>query len=497
MAQLRLVVLVNSAQWQVLRFSGSRCCELREFSTDADNQSELLNWLKQFPKAVICFLTDLADEHYHVEVLPHVSGTAEKQLLGRRLAAWPFAQELHAVHRLNSLQKSRRENRYLFSAIHYPPLVSWLQSLQHQGMRVQGVYTQALCLPCWISSLQPNSAHCLCVDFDRQQLRIRYLYQSRLLFSRVFTLPENETTSLRVASEIAQTRVYLINQRWLLENDTLHLFWVGESVKTSQLSSEQLPVSIKQTYVSNSELMQQLKLDPPPNGLSAINWAAAQVIIHTLQLPNLATVASLSCDRIARAKRTLQLVSAAMACLFAVACWSSQEDERHSQLRIQEATANLHLWQNALPSSEFAEADLPRLQTLVMAVQGIGVSARLPDHAFSIIQNMLTEFSLWQLQKIEWHDGYACSKTMHVDTGGAETMTVSFSRTKAVSELAANQEWRVLQEKLQTHSDIDSVVEINSSRSPESGLQHGDTRQAVQLGGQQILKICLRQKAIL
>ena len=93
MAQLQLVVLLRHDQWLVAHFRGAQYHALREFSANAENQLLLLNLLKQHAEANLYFITDIADEHYHVEVLPAVSGAARKQLLARRLAAWPFAQE--------------------------------------------------------------------------------------------------------------------------------------------------------------------------------------------------------------------------------------------------------------------------------------------------------------------------------------------------------------------------------------------------------------------
>ncbi|MEZ0210822.1 MAG: hypothetical protein ACAH08_07675, partial [Methylophilus sp.] len=111
-----------------MHFRGSRYLSLNVFAANAENQLLLLDLLKQYAEAIVYFLTDVTDEQYHVEVLPHVSGAARKQLLARRLAAWPFAQGLHAVHKLDSVKNVRKEERYLFSAIHYPPLRDWLQA---------------------------------------------------------------------------------------------------------------------------------------------------------------------------------------------------------------------------------------------------------------------------------------------------------------------------------------------------------------------------------
>jgi hypothetical protein len=227
MSQLQLVVLITHDQWRVAHFRGRRYHSLTEFSAHAENQPLLLDLLKKHAEATVYFLTDIADEHYHVEVLPHVSGAAGKQLLARRLAAWPFTQGLHAVHILDTVQNVRKEDRYLFSAIHYPPLRDWLQALQQKNMRVRGVYTQALCFPCVISNSKSADTHCLYIYLQKQQLRIHYHYKAKLLFSRLLTLSIDESLRSRLSNEVTQTRLYLISQHWLQEKEPLHMVWFG------------------------------------------------------------------------------------------------------------------------------------------------------------------------------------------------------------------------------------------------------------------------------
>lgn len=501
MAQ-QLVILVGHDQWRVVHCKGWRYLALNTFSTDTENQALLLDKLKQYAGASVYFLTDIADEQYHVEVLPHVSGAARKQLLARRLAAWPFAQGLHTLNKVGSVQNVRKEDRYLFSAIHYPPLREWLQGLQLHSLRVQGIYTQALCTPCWTSHLQARHAQCLIVYLENRQLRIRYLYRSRLLFSRLITLAPEAPTGTRISSEIAQTRSYMVSQKWLQENETLHLLWFSEDAQSNDLPSDLLPLDISHTFISYEDLMRQSGWQLIPEGLSVIDWAALQAIRNT-RLPNFAPEASLMNARVLKGKRMIVAASVSMLCIGGVAHLGSQQSLLKTQFNIRQTNAELKRWQSAMPALGIAEAELPRLQTFSRVVQRLETSVRFPDRALTMLQAVMMGQPVWQVQALDWGDGLtsgtdglANKHLAHEQSGQpdshSETLTIRFARQKAASSPEAHQSWQSLLEKLRQHPDVLEVTEMNTSAQSESPVQKGDTRQSLLPEHQPTLTIKLR-----
>lgn len=496
MAQQRLIVLVGHDQWRVVHFNGWRYHALHSFSADTESQELLLDRLKQYAGAIVYFLTDIADEHYHIEVLPHVGGAAKKKLLARRLAAWPFAQGLHTLNKVGSVQSVRKEDLYLFSAIHYPPLREWLQALKQQAMRVQGVYTQPLCIPCWASPLQSGQAQCLTVYFERQQLRIHYLYQSRLLFSRLLTLTPDASLNIRISSEIAQTRLYLMNQKWLQENELLHLLWLSEGANNKSLPLEQLPAGIRQTCLSYADVMHQSGWKPVPSGLSFMDWAAIQVVLHTLKLPNFAPEISMLSDRVLAAKRNITVVSLVMICLLIMTNWMSQQSLQHTQFNIQQTQAHLRRWQAATPALGVAEADLPRLQTFSRAVQSLEASARFPDRALTLLQEVLAGQQVWQVKEITWSDGSLRAPgqepSANPDSHWPEMVSITFFRIGDAASQNAHEAWRLLLQTLRQHPDIRELKEVNVPASSASSVQQGDTRQSLSPDNQPTIMFRLR-----
>lgn len=496
MAQQQIVVLVGHDQWRVVHFKRWRYQALHVFTANAENQGLLLDRLKQSARASVYFLTDIADEHYHVEVLPPVRGTARKQLLARRLAAWPFAQGLHAVNKAGSVNGVRQEDRYLFSAIHYPPLREWLQALQKEPLCVQGVYTQALCMPCWVSCLQSGHAQCLIAYFEKQQLRIRYLYRSKLLFSRLLTFTPDEHLSVRINSEIAQTRLYLLSQKWLQESESLQLLWLSEDEHGNGSPLDQLPAPIKQSCISYAEVMRQSGWQLVPDGLSVMDWAAIQVMRHTRRLPNFAPESSLLNVRVARAKRNIAAAGVIMVCVFLIANWMNRQALQKTQIDIQRTSAQLHLWQSAKPASGIAETDLPHLQIFSRAVQGLEASVHFPDRALKILQGVMAVQPVWQVQEVDWRYG-AINEPKHTqsalpDNPWVETATIRFARKAANNASEAHQAWQLLLDKLRQHPDVIELKEINISAKSGNPVQTGDTRHSLLPDDQPTLTIKLR-----
>jgi hypothetical protein len=477
MARYQLVILVGQAEWRVIHFSGWRYQDLYVFTANADMQRLLLEHLQRYAAARLYFLTDIAEEHYHIELCPPVRGTARKQLLARRLAAWLYAQSLHAVHRVSSTPGLPQADRYLFAAIHYLPLNQLLQS---QPLRVHGVHTQALCSPCWVSTLPSAHTHYLIGYVEKQQLRLRYLYRSQLVFSRLLALVPDASLNLPISSEIVQTRLYLLSQQWLQEGEPLHLLWLSEDGHDQDLSPQQLPALIQSTTMSYAALLRQSGWQSVPPGLSVMDWLAMQVLLHNRQLPNLAAQAALLSVHALRAKRMLVAACSCMILLLLAANYLSLQAMQKTQSDIRHASAQIQLWQSAQPAWGIADADLPRLQTFSQAVQDLQAAARYPDRLLIIVQQVMAGQQVWQVNTIDWV--YAATPAATAALGqvaqpqSAETATIRFSRQTGVSAADAQQGWQLLLQKLRLHPHILALKEMRGANASASQSRQGDTR---------------------
>jgi len=494
MAKQHFIVLLDQTHWRVVHASGQRVLAMRVFESDEGSRRALLDWWQQFPRATVSFLTNHADEHYHVETLPQVRGAAGRQLLMRKLAAWPFAQGMHAVCRLGNVQRLRRESRFLFAALTYPLLADWLSVLQKESIRVQGVYTQALGLVCCLPSSH-GLAHVLCVQYAPKQVRICYIQQQRLFFSRLIllpldTFPAPEDGVVRIAHEITQIRMTLIHQHWLQEADALSIIWLNQvpaeaHLFPAQLLKAQLPAAC--VWVEAPEMGQHLKGNVLPEGLHATEWATIQLILKGRPLPNLAPESVLLLDSSTRIKRRLHWAGAVMMGLMVLAGWAGVQAMHQAQVQSQQITRQLK------PAEHIKQAQLPDVRALTQAMHGLQSSVRLPDHAVTMMQQALTGISHWQVIALEWgfsgSDAPADAATQHAVVW-QETLTVTWSQGDQSEQAAI--EWQQLLTRLRGLPEVEKVEVLMPSASANGAQRQGNTGQVPSLDQPPVLKLILR-----
>lgn len=495
MASHHFIVLVDQTCWRVVHVRGQQALAMRTFECDDSRRQEILRWWQQFPQARVSFLANHADEHYHVETLPQVRGSAGRQLLLRKLAAWPFSQGMHAVCRLGHVKTLRRESRFLFVALTYPTLVHWLSVLQAQSIRVQGVYTQALCLVCWLPATLQGVMHGLCVQYTAQQVRVSYIYQQRLFFSRLISLPSDTLSTPedfvnRIVYEVAQIRMTLIHQHWLQEADVLSLVWLGQVPVDLPLFKAQLPAGC--IWAEDSEVAGHFSGSDLPSGLHAMEWAAIQPILKGRPLPNLAPEAVLLLDSSARIKRHLHWAGATMVCLMTLICWVSMQATHQAQVQMQQVKRQLQVGRRT-PAVHINQAQLSGMRALTQAVQGLQASVRLPERALALMQQALTGISHWQVAALAWDFSERSSQadvvTYH-PSRWRETLTVTWSQGGR-SEQAA-MEWQQLLTRLRGLPEIEKVELLTPSVSASSAQRQGNTGQAPAPDHPPVLKLYLR-----
>jgi hypothetical protein len=485
MAMHHIVVLIDQARWRGAHFISRHFTELQEFDATDDGLVECLRWCEQFPQADISFLTNLADEHYHVETLPHVRGSTGRQLLMRKLSAWPFAQGMHAIVRLDSVQALRRENRFLFASLVHPPLSSWLSRLANTS-RIQGVYTQALAMPYWLPVLAKNMMNRLYVQCTQQQVRISYFQRQRLFFSRLIALPQHTFPDLdgwlgRIAQEAGQIRKLLIQQRWIQEAEVLQVTWLGQVPQDISLLKKHLPSNSVWTCISMVELMRHLGFKQLPEGMDVMDLAAIQALLHGDALPNLAPAEALLPNRMMRTKRYLHWAGAVMTGLMLLAGYAGMQATQHTWFKVQQLN---HQWsgvQSVTTKSGIALAQLPQVRTLTQSVQAFESSALMPERALTILQQAVSGMSAWQLVNLEWRCPSPAALADLTNDATTKPLLACqqtlIARWSAVAmDNQATMEWQQLLNQLRSQAEVERV-EVVSSPDAGSASRRGGTRQ--------------------
>ncbi len=180
----------------------------QRFADNPDGREQFAAFL-QTHRDPAYLLTDLIEEDFRQETVPHLRGSERTALIQRKFEQYyrntPFRRAL-----LQQRQKEgRRDDEMLFSALTNPARISpWLNIMLQHIIPLAGIYS----VPDISSSLVKGipSDHILLLSWEKPTgLRQTYFNAGHLHFSRLTTMGSGSSFSDVVASETARTQQYL------------------------------------------------------------------------------------------------------------------------------------------------------------------------------------------------------------------------------------------------------------------------------------------------
>ncbi|MES2354573.1 MAG: hypothetical protein V4568_09255 [Pseudomonadota bacterium] len=173
-------------------------------------------------------LTELVEEDFRNDVIPHVIQRDRRAILERKLAQIYRS----TPYRLGIVQgrdpEGRRDDRVLYTAITNPDLVkSWVELLTELGSPLAGVYSAPLLSLELLKTLKVTNGHVLLTSLENGGgLRQTYFYRGEIKFSRLTPITEisSEELPLFIADEVSKTWQYLDSLRYFTRTDILDIF---------------------------------------------------------------------------------------------------------------------------------------------------------------------------------------------------------------------------------------------------------------------------------
>jgi len=172
-------------------------------------------------------LTDLVEEDFRNDIIPHVIQRDRRAILERKLS-----QIYRSTHyRLGIVQgrepDGRRDDRVLYTAITNPELIRpWIELLLELGAPLAGIYSAPLLSGELLKALKITSEHTLLTSVETGGgLRQSYFHRGEIKFSRLTPVSEisNEELPVFIADEVGKTWQYLDSLRYFTRADTLNV----------------------------------------------------------------------------------------------------------------------------------------------------------------------------------------------------------------------------------------------------------------------------------
>ena len=232
---------------------------------------------REIPTYVI---TDLIEEDFRLDTVPHLRGNDQETVLGRKLSqlyrASPFR---HGIIQGRE-PEGRRDDNVLYHAVTNPDLLKpLLAALERAQVPMEGIYSSAVLSGKLLGVLNAFFKHTLLVtivpDFG---LRQTYFQNKQIKFSRLTPIifDAGQPVGELIAAETSRTWQYLDSLRFFASGETLEVSILVHA-RDRQMVTEAIrsyPM-IQYRFLDIDEVAEKLKLKPAP-----VSSHAEELLVH-------------------------------------------------------------------------------------------------------------------------------------------------------------------------------------------------------------------------
>ena len=271
----RLVSLVSQRKHIVAR---------REFAVSGAGASAFEHYLANLKDVATHLFTDLAEEDFRLDTIPHVGARDREAILARKLAQifrnTPYR---HALLQGRE-PEGRRDDRVFYTAITNPELLRpWLDMMEKLRVPLAGIHSSAVFSEVLLEELDLHFAHAMLVTFTPgDAMRQSYFRDREIKFSRLtpIDLEEGQSLGTMIAEETTRTWQYLDSLRNFGTDDRLEVCILAHSSDRRLIEPELRDFAQLQYRVLDIEqVAQKLGLKPAP-----LDSTSEEVMVHLFLL---------------------------------------------------------------------------------------------------------------------------------------------------------------------------------------------------------------------
>lgn len=263
---------------------GKRIVARREFAVSGAGAEDFQRYLAPLRAHPVHLFTDLAEEDFRLDTVPHVGAGDREAIFARRLAQI-YRNSPYRHARLQGREpEGRRDDRVLYTAITNPEVLKpWLDAIERLRVPLSGIHSAAVFSRVLLEELDLEIPHALLVTFSPGlSLRQTYFKDGEFRFSRQtpVDLEEGQTLGTIVAEETTRTWQYLDSLRHFGSEDRLEVcVLVHASDRRDIEPALRGFAQIQYRVLDMEEVAAKLALKPPPLGSTA-----EEVFVHLFLL---------------------------------------------------------------------------------------------------------------------------------------------------------------------------------------------------------------------
>ncbi len=252
--------------------------ELQQDFTDTPAGMEGFASFLQTAECPAYLLTDLIEEDFRHEIVPHLTGGSRTALLKRKFDQFYRNTTFHQATVLQRQKTGRRDVDMLFSALTNPSLITpWLNIILAQKTPLAGIYSVPQISAPLVKDHPSN--HLLLISWEKYSgLRQTYFSQHHLQISRLTPVHTELTFQDAVVKELARTYQYLKSLSLLPAGQILDVRILCHKDDRSELR-KQLPddADMRYDFADIEEVGKHLSVDH-----RFTDSDASQIFLHQL-----------------------------------------------------------------------------------------------------------------------------------------------------------------------------------------------------------------------
>ena len=255
----KTLIFLGADSFHACTWKNGMLSEAQRFADSPDGKEQFATFL-QTHRDPAYLLTDLIEEDFRYETVPHLHGSERTELIQRKFEQFYRNTPFRQVMLLQRQKEGRRDDEMLFSALTNPALISpWLNIMLAHNTPVVGIYS----IPNISTPLTKNisSGKLLLLSWEKHVgLRQTYFDANLMRFSRLTPISASSSFSEAVAAESVRTQQYLKSLSLLPPGQALNVHIIchaNDKPGLQALLNED--TDMRYAYVDIHELGQRIK----------------------------------------------------------------------------------------------------------------------------------------------------------------------------------------------------------------------------------------------
>jgi hypothetical protein len=272
-----LLLFLSADRLHAQLMAGGKIALQNDFTDSPDGREKFASFL-QTAKFPTYLLTDLIEEDFRHEIVPHLIGSSRTALLQRKFDQFYRSTPFRKATRLQRQKTGRRDDDMLFSALTNPSLIlPWLNIMRAQQTPLAGIYSVPQISAPLVKDHPSN--HLLLISWEKYSgLRQTYFSEHRLQISRLTPVHSELTFQDAVINELTRTYQYLKSLSLLPSGQTLDVRILCHANDRAELQNKlSKDADMHYDFADIEEVGAQLKIN-----YRFTDSDASQIFLHQL-----------------------------------------------------------------------------------------------------------------------------------------------------------------------------------------------------------------------